>query len=78
MSEILRFVDFSKAQKSKYLMNETFFSLQIKCLFIIHFKCYNIVKNSFLMEEHTGFVNPSVIKFARALKFIKLLKLLRY
>ena len=30
MSEILKFVDFKKTQKSKYLENETLFFLQIK------------------------------------------------
>ena len=29
-SQILKFVDFTKTQKSKYLKNETLFSLQIK------------------------------------------------
>ena len=37
MSQILQFVDFTKAQKSKYPQNETLFFLQIKIKsFITH------------------------------------------
>ena len=32
MSRILKFVDFTKTQKSRYLENETLFFLQIKTL----------------------------------------------
>ena len=40
-SQILKFVDFTKTQKSRYLENETLFFLQIK-KFILHIKGYFI------------------------------------
>ena len=54
-SQILKFVDFIKTQKSKYLENKTLFFLQIKKTLLynytsIHIKGYFIVKNSFVAE----------------------------
>ena len=49
-SQILKFVDFTKMQKSKYLENETFV-LQIKKIInYIHIKCYFIAENTFVAE----------------------------
>ena len=51
--EILKFVDFTKTQKSRYLENETLFFLQIKRLFnysSAQIKCYFMAKNSFVAE----------------------------
>ena len=45
-SQILKSVDFTKTQKSRYLENETFF-LQIKTLCI---KGYFMARNSFVAE----------------------------
>ena len=49
MSQILKFVDFTKTQKSRYLENKTFF-LQIKKNHLLHVKGYFIAKNSFVVE----------------------------
>ena len=46
-SHILKFVDFTKAGKSRYLQNEALFSLQIK-KFINYTKCYFMAKNTFV------------------------------
>ena len=50
-SQILRFVDFTKTQKSRYLESKTFF-LQIKNSLITHqhIKDYFMTKNTFLVE----------------------------
>ena len=50
-SRVLRFVDFSKTQKSKYLKKETFFFLQIK-KFINYTprEKYFMAKNTFVAE----------------------------
>ena len=45
-SQILRSVDFTKTQKSRYLENETFFVIQKK----LHIKGYFIEKNSLVAE----------------------------
>ena len=36
ISRVMKFVDFTKTQKSRYLDNETLFFLQIKKLLIAH------------------------------------------
>ena len=46
-SQILKFVDFTKILKSRYLENETLFLFQIKKLCI---KSYFMTKNSFVAE----------------------------
>ena len=46
-SQILKYVDFTKTQKSKYLENETLFFLKIKKL---RTKGYFTAKNSFVAE----------------------------
>ena len=48
MSQILKFVDFTKAQKSRYFEIETFFLKLKKNEF--HIKSYFFVKNSFVAE----------------------------
>ena len=49
MSHILKFVDFTKIQKSRYLENETLFFLQIKKSLITHqWVLYG--KNAFVAE----------------------------
>ena len=45
-SQILRSVDFTKTQKSRYLENETFFVIQKK----LNIKGYFIEKNSLVAE----------------------------
>ena len=45
-SQILRSVDFTKTQKSRYLENETFFVTKKK----LHIKGYFITKNSLVAE----------------------------
>ena len=47
-SEILKFVDFTKTRKSRYLLKETFL-LEIKKL-LMHIKGYFMAKNSFVAE----------------------------
>ena len=50
-SQILKFVNFTKIQKSKNLENETFFfSPQIKKIIKLHTKCCFMAKNSFVAE----------------------------
>ena len=45
-SQILKFVDFTKTQKSRYLKNETLFFLHIKNIInYTHIKGYFIAKN---------------------------------
>ena len=46
-SHILKFMDFTKACKSRYLKNEALFSLQIN-KFINYTKCYFMAKNTFV------------------------------
>ena len=46
---ILKFLDWPRRQKSKYLENEALFFLQIEKLFIV-FKDYNMLETSFLAE----------------------------
>ena len=46
-SQILKYVDFTRTQKSRYLENETLFFLQIQNLLI---KGYFTGKNSFVVE----------------------------
>ena len=48
-SQILKSVDFTKIQKSRYLRNKTLFFLQIKNSLITH-QGYFIAKNSFVAE----------------------------
>ena len=48
-SQILKFVDFTKTQKSRYLKNETLFLFQIK-KFINCSSGANLAKNSFVAE----------------------------
>ena len=48
-SQILKSVDFTKTQKSKYLENETLFFLQIKNQLITHQELL-YCKNSFVVE----------------------------
>ena len=43
MSQILKFVDFTKTQKSRYLKNQTFF-LQIKKIHRLQIKGYFMAK----------------------------------
>ena len=50
MSQILKSVDFTKTQKSRYLENKTLFFLQIKKNHLLHVKGYFIAKNSFVVE----------------------------
>ena len=49
-SLILKFEDFTKTRKSRYLHNETLFFLQIKKIHSLHFNGYFIAKNSFVAE----------------------------
>ena len=49
-SQILKFVNFTKTQKSRYLKNETLFFLQIKKFFTYTSKGYFMVKNTFVAE----------------------------
>ena len=46
-SQILKFVDFTKTQKSRYLKNETFFLHIKKIINYTHIKGYFIAKNRF-------------------------------
>ena len=48
-SQILKSVDFTKTQKSRYLENETFF-LQIKNALITYQSYFMAKKNSFVAE----------------------------
>ena len=52
VSQILKFVDFIKTQKSRYLVNETLFFPQIKKSLITHKELFYIFKfkNIFLVE----------------------------
>ena len=49
MSQILKFVDFKKTQKSTYVENETLFFLRKKNSLIIH-QGYFTAKNTFVPE----------------------------
>ena len=49
-SQILKTVDFTKAEKSSYLKKETLLFLQIKKALITYHKVYFMAKNSFLVE----------------------------
>ena len=49
MSQILKFVDFTKTQKSTYVENETLFFLRKKNSLIIH-QGYFTAKNTFVPE----------------------------
>ena len=49
MSQILKFVYFTKAQKSRYFENNTLFFLQIK-IHYLHIKGYFLAKNTFVAE----------------------------
>ena len=49
-SQILKFVHFTKIQKSRYLENETSFFLQMKKFITLHIKGDFMTKNSFLAE----------------------------
>ena len=49
-SHILKFVDFTKTQKSKYLENETLFFLQIKKFINYSSRVTLWQKNSFMAE----------------------------
>ena len=49
-SQILRYVDFTKLQKPRYLENETSFSIQTKKIHSLHIKGYVMAKNSFVGE----------------------------
>ena len=55
--QIFKSVGFTKTQKSRYLENETLFSLQIKKSLITH-KGLLIAKNSFVMEA--TFTSPKL------------------
>ena len=55
-SQVLRFVDFTKSQKPRYLENETSYPLQIK-EFI---KSYFMAKNSFVVEGSFRFCHLKV------------------
>ena len=48
-SQILKFVDFTETQKSRYLENKKLFFLQTK-KFFLHIKGYLMSKNSFVAE----------------------------
>ena len=48
-SQILKSVNFTKIQKSRYLKNETFF-LQNEKIHELHIKGYFIAKNSFVAD----------------------------
>ena len=60
-SQILRSVHFTKAQKSRYLENETLFFLQIKKF--INYKGYFTAKNSFVAEVTFNNLLSSYITF---------------
>ena len=49
-SQILKSLDFSKTQKSRYLKDETWFFLQKKNNHRLHIRSYFITKNSFVAE----------------------------
>ena len=49
-SQILKSVDFTKTQNTKYLENETLFFIQIKKIREIHIKGYFMAKNSFAAD----------------------------
>ena len=50
MSQILKFVDFAKTQKSRYLKKKTLFFLQIKKLINYTLRTTLLQKNSFAAE----------------------------
>ena len=50
MSQILKFVDFTKTQKSRYLENERLFFLQIKEFMNYTLRAILLQKNSFVAE----------------------------
>ena len=50
MSQILKFLDFTRTQKSRYFENKTLFFLQIKQTNSSYIKGYFMVKNSFVAE----------------------------
>ena len=49
-SQILKFVDFAKTQKSGYLKNETLFFSSNKKIHWLHIKSRFTAKNSFIAE----------------------------
>ena len=49
-SQILKFVDFTKTQKSRYLENETLFFLQIKKFINYTLRATLWVKNTYVAE----------------------------
>ena len=57
-SQILKFVNFTKTQKTRYLENETFFSSNKK-IHKLHIKGYFIAKNSFVEEAAFKGLNGS-------------------
>ena len=69
-SQILKPVDFTQTQKSRYLESETLFFLQIKKL---HIKGYFLAKNSFVAEVTFKYCsNPlSLLKILQLNDFLK-------
>ena len=54
-SHTLKFVDFTKASKSRYLKNDALFSLQIN-KFINYTKCYFMAKNTFVEKGELSYL----------------------
>ena len=54
-SQILKFKDSSKTQKTKYLEKKTIFFLQIKKNYSLYIKSYNIAKKNFIAEVTVKF-----------------------
>ena len=71
-SQILKFVDFSKTQKSKYLESGALFFLQITKDHLLHIKVYFVAKNSFLAEVNFNLVYHSLAPNLALSKFCSL------
>ena len=50
MSQILKFVDFTKTQTFRYLENKALFFLQIKKIHQLHIKGYFMANNTFAVD----------------------------
>ena len=50
MSQILKSLDFTKTQKSRYIKNKTLFFIKIKKICLIQIKGYFMTKNSFAVD----------------------------
>ena len=59
-SQILKYVDFTKTQKSKYLRNETLFFLQIK-------KIFNYTSRATILLQKNSFVADVTLSYAKIL-----------